>query len=121
MKIAVSAQGNDIAALVDPRFGRARWLVIADPESGDWTALDNSAAACSGGGSGIRAIGAIAEQDVSAVITGNVGVRTFRALAADGVTVFQVGNGLTVRDALVALRRSELTPLTAPTIHGHWD
>ena len=42
MKVAISAQSNDIDSLVDPRFGRARWFIIADSESGEWQAHDNA-------------------------------------------------------------------------------
>lgn len=28
MKVAISARGDDIDSLVDPRFGRARWFVV---------------------------------------------------------------------------------------------
>jgi predicted Fe-Mo cluster-binding NifX family protein len=33
MKVVISTQGNDIDSLVDPRFGRARWFLVADSES----------------------------------------------------------------------------------------
>lgn len=54
MNVAISAQSNDIDSLVDPRFGRARWLIIADSETSEWLAHDNAANVDASGGAGIR-------------------------------------------------------------------
>ncbi len=50
MKIAISATGSDLDAEVDPRFGRCRYYIIADPETGEFEAVNNESAAASGGG-----------------------------------------------------------------------
>ena len=61
MRIAISAQGDDIDSLVDPRFGRAAWLIFIDSESGSLAAMPNAenadasgARRHSGGGPGRR-------------------------------------------------------------------
>jgi len=120
MKVAITAQKNDIDALVDPRFGRAPWFIIADSETGDWHARDNAANVSAGGGAGVQAGSAVASEGVKAVITGNVGPNAHKVLGAAGITIHQAGNGVTVRDALAAFAQGELPAVAAPTMGGHW-
>jgi predicted Fe-Mo cluster-binding NifX family protein len=120
MKVAISAQSNDIDSLVDPRFGRARWFIIADTETGQWQAHDNATNVNASGGAGVQAGSTVAAQGAEAVITGNVGPNAHKVLAAAGITIYQASNGISVRDALAALKRSELTAMEAPTVSGHW-
>ena len=42
MKIAISAKGQDLSAAVDPRFGRAAYIVVVDTETMSFNAFDNS-------------------------------------------------------------------------------
>ncbi len=121
MKVAISAQTNDIDSLVDPRFGRAAWFIVADSESDEWKAVDNGANVNASGGAGVQAGSLIADQGVEAIITGNVGPNAHKVLAAAGVRMYQVGNGVTVREALTRLGRDELAAVDAPTVAGHWS
>ena len=41
MKIAITAKGADLDSEVDPRFGRAAYILIVDSETLDFEALDN--------------------------------------------------------------------------------
>lgn len=121
MKVAVSSQGNDIDALVDPRFGRARWLIFADTEADGWLPHDNNDNVNASGGAGVQAGATVAEHGAEAVITGNVGPNAHRVLAAAGIAVYQAGNGATVREALDALRSGEMATIETPTVQGHWS
>ncbi len=120
MKVAISAQNDTIESLVDPRFGRARWLIVADSETGEWRAHDNSVNLQASGGAGVQAASTVAAQGVQALITGNVGPNAHKALAAGKIAVYQVGNGVTARGALDALARGELNAVGGPTVNGHW-
>jgi predicted Fe-Mo cluster-binding NifX family protein len=120
MKVAISAQTNDIDSLVDPRFGRARWFIVADSETGEWLAHDNSGNVDAAGGAGVQAASTVAAQGVQALITGNVGPNAHKALAAGSIAIYQVGNGVTARGALDALGRGELSMVEGPTVSGHW-
>ena len=121
MKVAISMQGNDIDSLVDPRFGRARWFLVADSETDTWEALDNSVNVDASGGAGVQAGSTVAAQGVQAVITGNVGPNAHRVLAAAGIDIYQVADCVTAHEALAALRRGELTAVQAPTVGGVVD
>jgi predicted Fe-Mo cluster-binding NifX family protein len=120
MKVAITTQGHDIQSLVDPRFGRARWFVIADTETGTWEPIDNGANADASGGAGVQAGTTVAAHSVAAVITGNVGPNAHEVLAAAGIAVYRAGNGVTAQDALAALSQGALTALDKPTVKGHW-
>jgi predicted Fe-Mo cluster-binding NifX family protein len=120
MKVAISAQRGDIESLVDPRFGRAAWFIIADSESGEWAAVDNRETADASGGAGVQAGTTIVDQGVGCVITGNVGPNAHRVLAAAGVDIYRAGNGVTVREALRSLSAQELEEVADPTVAGHW-
>lgn len=120
MKVAISAQSNDIDSLVDPRFGRARWFIVADSETGEWQAHDNAANVNASGGAGVQAASTVAAQGVHALITGNVGPNAHEALAAGEIVIYQVRNGVTARGALDALGRGELAAVAEPTVTGHW-
>jgi predicted Fe-Mo cluster-binding NifX family protein len=41
MKIAVTSTGNQAASAMDTRFGRTRWFMVTDPETGVWEAHAN--------------------------------------------------------------------------------
>lgn len=120
MKVAISAQDNHIDSLVDPRFGRARWLIVADSHTGEWRANDNAANADAGGGAGTLAASTMTAQGAQALITGNIGPKAHKALTTGEIVIYQVGNGVIVRDALDALGRDELTAVEGPTMSGHW-
>lgn len=53
MKIAVSSAGPDLESQVDPRFGRAQYLLVVDTDTLEFEALQNPNVAV-GGGAGIQ-------------------------------------------------------------------
>ena len=86
MKIAISASGPGLDDEVDPRFGRCQYFIIADPDTMEFEAVENSAGTASGG-AGISAAQMIAGKEIQAVLTGNCGPNAFQVLAAAGITV----------------------------------
>ena len=68
MKIAISATSPTLDAEVDPRFGRCQYFIIADPNTMEFEAVDNSSAMAAGG-AGISAGQMIAGKGVQAVLT----------------------------------------------------
>ena len=48
-RICVTSSGPSLDSVVDPRFGRCAYFIIAVPESYDLEALPNDAAFASGG------------------------------------------------------------------------
>ncbi|MEN8198462.1 MAG: NifB/NifX family molybdenum-iron cluster-binding protein [Thermodesulfobacteriota bacterium] len=113
MKIAISATTGNIEATVDPRFGRAAWLLIFDTESKELVeAVDNSAALDAAHGAGISAAALVADKGVQAVLTGRVGPKAMAVLDRAGV---QAVNDVSGRVLDVVNNFSEPSPQTAPT------
>ena len=73
MKVAVTSQGKELTSEVDQRFGRAKFLLVVDTETGDFAVHDNEVNLNAVQGAGIQTGQNIANLDVEAVITGNVG------------------------------------------------
>jgi predicted Fe-Mo cluster-binding NifX family protein len=120
MRVAVSSQGQNSDDLVDPRFGRAQWLIVTDTDKEGWLPIDNGEALNAEGGAGVLTGTTVVEQGAKAVITGNVGPNALKVLAAARIPVYAAPGGVTVRQAVEALTRNELPVVEAPTVQGHW-
>jgi predicted Fe-Mo cluster-binding NifX family protein len=119
MKIAVTAQGNELSSEIDLRFGRAKWLIVIDTETGDYEAHDNIVNLNAAQGAGIQTGQNIANLGVEAVITGNVGPNAFKTLNAAEVKIF-LAQKQTVREALELFKEGELEKVNQANVEGHW-
>jgi len=61
----------------------------------------------------------VANLDVEAVITGNVGPNAFRTLNAAGVKIF-LAQGKTVENAIDLLKAGKLQDVDGANVEGHW-
>lgn len=93
MKVAFSIADDAAGVVLDPRFGRARRFWIVDTETSAESHLDNGAAAAAAHGAGLGAVQALARAGVRAVVTGNVGTKSFAALRAAGIRVHLAPGG----------------------------
>jgi predicted Fe-Mo cluster-binding NifX family protein len=119
MKIAVSAVGPDLDAQVDPRFGRAPYFILIDPESLEFEAVANRQNLQAARGAGIQAAALVARHRPSAVITGNCGPKAYNTLAAAGIPVLLGASG-SVRNTVQQYRQGKLTQAAGPNVQGHW-
>jgi predicted Fe-Mo cluster-binding NifX family protein len=119
MKIAVTSMGKDLDSPIDPRFGRARYFLIADTESGDFEIHDNEQNINALRGAGIQSADNVARFGVGALLTGHCGPKAFRALAAAGISIY-VGVDGAVKDALERFKNGELKAADSPDVEGHW-
>ena len=119
MIVAVTAEGADLAAKVDPRFGRARYFLVVDTEKGLVTAHDNSAHRDAAQGAGIQAGRSVAQLGVEALLTGNVGPKAFDVLNAAGVKIFLVDGG-TAQEAVDKLKAGSLHEVAQANVEGRW-
>jgi predicted Fe-Mo cluster-binding NifX family protein len=118
MKIAITSTAPDLDAEMDPRFGRARYLLIVETETLEFEAIENPNIAA-GGGAGIQTAQMIAGKGAEALLTGNCGPNAYQTLSAAGVQVY-VGLSGPVRRAMEALKRGELQPIAGPSVPGHF-
>jgi len=119
MKIAITAQGKELSNEIDLRFGRARWIIVVDSETGDFAAHDNVVNLNAVQGAGIQTGQNIANLDVEVVITGNVGPNAFKTLNTAGVKTF-LAESQTVQQALDSFRAGTLKEVDGANVEGHW-
>ena len=118
MKIAISATGPELDSEVDPRFGRCQYFIIADPETMEFEAVDNSSAMAAGG-AGISAAQAIADKSVQAVLTGNCGPNAYQVLSSAGIRVITGVSGK-VEDAIEGYRSGKFKTSAQPNVPDHF-
>jgi len=119
MKIAVTAQDKELSSEIDLRFGRAKWLILIDTETGDFQAHDNMVNLNAVQGAGIQTGQNIANLGADAVITGNVGPNAFKTLNAAGVKIF-LAEKQTVQEAVDSFKAGNLKGVEQANVEGHW-
>jgi len=119
MKVAVTAQGRDLDSQIDQRFGRAEFLIIADTDTGGFEIHDNTVNLNAAQGAGIQTGQNIANLDVDAVITGNVGPNAFKTLSAAKVKIF-LAEQQTVQQAIDSFKAGKLKEVDRANVEGHW-
>jgi len=118
MKVAVSSNGKNLDARLDPRFGSCQFFLIVNPEDMSFAAINNKGAA-QGGGAGIRAAQFLASQGVGAVITGNCGPNAVQTLSAAGIELFPDQAG-TVKEVVERFKKGNLKPISEATVDSHF-
>jgi len=118
MKIAVSANGKNLDAPMDPRFGRCAYFVIVDTEDMSFEAFDNANIALSGG-AGIQSAQFVASKGANVVITGNCGPNAVRTLSAAGVDLI-VGQTGTVRQVIDKYKAGKLEKTAEANVRDHY-
>jgi len=119
LRITVTAQGKEISSEIDLRFGRAKWLIVVDTETGDYEAHDNIVNLNAVQGAGIQTGQNVANLGAEAVITGNMGPNAFKTLKAANVKVF-LSETQTVQDAVDSLKAGKLKEVDQANVEGHW-
>ncbi len=102
-KVAVAVATPDLDAKVESRFGRAAYLLVVDPTSMTWEALENSGAN-SGGAAGIQAAQLLSGHGVGTVVSGRFGPNASEALNLAGIAMSTADGSLTAREALMRLQ-----------------
>ncbi|MFZ7120878.1 MAG: NifB/NifX family molybdenum-iron cluster-binding protein [Eubacteriaceae bacterium] len=118
MKICITSKGNSLDMLMDPRFGRAAYLVIIDTNTMESEVIENSAAAA-GGGAGITTGQLMVDKGVEAIITGNVGPNAMNVLQAAAVDVYR-GANISVNENIEKFKSGLLEKIneTVPSHYG---
>jgi len=119
MKVAVTAQGNELSSEIDLRFGRAKWIIVVDTETGDFQAHDNVVNLNAVQGAGIQTGQNIANLGADVVITGNVGPNAFKTLSTADVKMF-LAEKQTVAEAIDLFKAEKLKEVNQANVEGHW-
>lgn len=118
-KIAVTSEGPDLDDALDPRFGRAAGFIVVDPQTLEFEYLDNGASQTMAQGAGIQAAENVANSGAKVVLTGYVGPKAFKALAAVGIRIGQNLENMTVRQAVEAYVSGSVAWAEQPNRQGH--
>jgi predicted Fe-Mo cluster-binding NifX family protein len=107
MKIAVTSLGESPDSPVDQRFGRARFFVLFDLDTEQWSAHENKQNLEAAQGAGIQAAQRVVELGAQAVITGYCGPNAFATLSAAEVAIYQEASG-SVQESVAAYKTGVL-------------
>lgn len=120
MKIAVTAQGPGMDSAMDPRFGRARYLIVVDTGTGEHSVVDNEVNLNAPQGAGIQTGKKVAELQVQAVITGHVGPKAFSVLNVANTAIYTGASGA-VSEAVEQFKAGKLQQAQSADVQGHWQ
>ncbi len=115
MKIAVSSDGDSLESMIDQRFGRCKYFIIVDTENKEETKIVENQGAVQGHGAGIRAAQQLGEQNVKAVLTGQLGPNATNVLNQLGIQAYHASG--TVNDAIEKFtdqKLEEINEVSAP-------
>ena len=104
---------------MDPRFGRAPYILIVDTLDDGLEVLDNSENVNAFKGAGIQAAVMISDRGAEVLLTGYCGPNAFKTLNAAGVKVANDVGG-TVRDAVIAYNKGKVSFSDGANVEGGW-
>jgi predicted Fe-Mo cluster-binding NifX family protein len=119
MKIAVTSTGTDLDSQVDPRFGRAAYILIIDSDTLEFEVLDNKENVNAFKGAGIQAASTVSSKGAEVLLTGFCGPNAFKAMNAAKIGVANEAKG-TVREAVQAYLEGKLPLADEANVEGHW-
>ena len=118
MKIALTSTGKDLTSEMDPRFGRASYFIIVDPDTLEYETVENDHMNANQG-AGIQAGKAIVEKGAEVLITGFCGPKAFQVLESAGIKTI-VGAKGRVEDVISEYKSGKFEATDAPNVGGHW-
>lgn len=119
MKIAITSTGSTLQSDVDPRFGRAKYIIIVDSETKEFEAIDNTENINAFKGAGIQAATMLSDKGAEALLTGYCGPNAFKTLDAAGIKVINDVSG-TIEESLEQFKAGAFEYSSAPNAEGHW-
>ncbi len=106
MIIAITAKEASLQSEVDPRFGRAAYFLIANSQTGEVYAHDNTEGIEASNGAGTGAAQLMAEYKVDVLYTGHVGPKAAEVLDKAKITYHEHTEG-TVEEVLAKIPSEE--------------
>jgi predicted Fe-Mo cluster-binding NifX family protein len=119
MIVAVTAKGTHLSDEVDPRFGRAPYILLVNTETMQYEALDNSSNVNAFKGAGIQAATMVADKGAKVLLTGYCGPNAFKTVQAAGMKVVSDVTG-TVEEAVKTFLSGNVQYSENANTEGHW-
>jgi predicted Fe-Mo cluster-binding NifX family protein len=110
--LTVGSPGLDVE--VEPRFGRAAYILLVDPDTMDWESVRNSGRDA-WGGAGVRVAQVLDDRNVTDVVSGEFGPKAFEALKAAGIRMHRLESSTTAREAVEQLKAGDLAAVGTPS------
>ena len=109
MKVAVTTLGSSLEHALDPRFGRAAYILIFDTET-HFVEVINQSVNAPAGGAGIAAAQRLVDRDIDALVTGQIGPNALSVLRTAEIPIYQGIDGA-ARLSVEAFKAGVLVPL----------
>ena len=119
MNVIITSTSDNLADPIDMHFGRAKYFILANTETGRAKAHDNTPNMQARQGAGVQSAETVAKLGATAVITGSVGPKAYRALQAAGIQVALIEEVCPGTEALRRFKDNELPILDQPNSEGH--
>ena len=119
MKVAVTSQGDTLDSQVDPRFGRAAYILIVDTDTLEFEAFDNDENKNSFKGAGTQAAAMVSEKGAEVLLTGFCGPNAFTTLETAGVKVANDQSGRII-DVVQKFKQGNVVYAKDANKDGHW-
>lgn len=104
MRIAFSSEGKELSSKIDPRLGRAKYIVIYDTKNNELEVLDNQEISQLAGGAGVKAAEAIVEKNIDYIVSQNFGPNALKVFKAADIKVAVISGG-TVTEAIELIKQ----------------
>ncbi len=118
MKIAITSNGTNLEADVDPRFGRCPYFIIYDTDTNAFESMINEAS-LEGGGAGIQAGQLMKGKGVEIILTGNMGPNASSVLNAANIG-FIVGVSGKVNEVIKKFMAREYQTVKSSNVESHF-
>ena len=119
MKVCFTSTGQAVTDEVDPRFGRARFFIIYDEESGECEAVDNQQNMNAASGAGVQSAMNVIELGCKVVVSGHIGPKAMGVLKEADIRV-AVGAEGTVAEAIEQFKAGELADVDEADVAPRW-
>lgn len=110
MKLIIPVESKSLDEPVCPSFGRTSYFLLFDSENGEYSFLDNCAAA-SQGGAGIKAAQMLVDSGATVLITYRCGENAADVLKAANIQMFKAEYG-SAKDNIEKFAEGKLSLLT---------
>ena len=118
MHIAITlADNNGLESSISTIFGRCPFYMLIDPESKEFKIKENPAQSASGG-AGVKASQWMIDNEVAAVISGNLGPKAHDVLSSANIPAFKFQGG-SIEETLKAYNGKELESFFEPNVDAH--
>jgi len=118
MIICITSSSDTLDSVIDNHFGRCRYLVFADTETGQNEVVRNPGASLSHG-SGRLTARTIIEHGGEAVVTTNIGPNALKALNEVDIKVYK-GVNTPVMNLVVKFSKRELEEINTANVLDHF-